>query len=54
MKDVHRGRSIAHHHFDLVAKYLTDSFLAAGAPEEITQTVIGAVAPLSGDIVSAG
>jgi hemoglobin len=31
MKDVHRGRGIAQHHFDLVAKYLTDSLLAAGS-----------------------
>jgi hemoglobin len=54
MKDVHRGRGIGQHHFDLVAKYLTDSLLAAGVPEETTQTVIGAIAPLSGDIVSAG
>ncbi|MEV6641488.1 group 1 truncated hemoglobin [Amycolatopsis sp. NPDC051371] len=54
MKDVHRGRGIAQHHFDLVAKYLTDSLLAAGVPEETTQTIIGAIAPLSSDIVSAG
>ncbi|MEV7043446.1 group 1 truncated hemoglobin [Amycolatopsis sp. NPDC051061] len=54
MKDVHRGRGIAAHHFDLVAKYLTDSLLAAGVPEETTQAIIGAIAPLSSDIVSAG
>ncbi|MEV6625979.1 group 1 truncated hemoglobin [Amycolatopsis sp. NPDC051106] len=52
MKDVHRGRGIERHHFDLVAKYLADSLLAAGVPEETTQTIIGAVAPLSADIVS--
>ena len=52
MKDVHRGRGIAQHHFDLVAKYLADSLLAAGVPEETTHTIIGAVAPLSADIVS--
>ncbi|MGW3966528.1 group I truncated hemoglobin [Amycolatopsis sp. NPDC005003] len=52
MKDVHRGRGIAQHHFDLVAKYLTDSLLAAGVPEETTHDIIGAVAPLSPDIVS--
>jgi hemoglobin len=52
MKDVHRGRGIDQHHFDLVAKYLTDSLLAAGVPQETTETIIGAVAPLSADIVS--
>ena len=52
MKDVHRGRGIAQHHFDLVAKYLTDALLAAGVPGETTQAIIGAVAPLSADIVS--
>jgi len=52
MKDVHRGRGIDQHHFDLVAKYLTDSLLAAGVPQETTESIIGAVAPLSADIVS--
>jgi hemoglobin len=52
MKDVHRGRGIGQHHFDLVAKYLTDSLLAAGVPQETTETIIGAIAPLSADIVS--
>ncbi|WP_410567558.1 group I truncated hemoglobin [Amycolatopsis sp. cmx-4-61] len=52
MKDVHRGRGIAQHHFDLVAKYLTDSLLSAGVPEETTETIIGAIAPLSEDIVA--
>ncbi|MEV4143780.1 group 1 truncated hemoglobin [Amycolatopsis sp. NPDC049691] len=52
MKEVHRGRGIAQHHFDLVAKYLTDSLLAAGVPEETTETIIGAIAPLSEDIVT--
>lgn len=52
MAEVHRGRGIAQHHFDLVAKYLSDSLLAAGVPEETTATIIGAIAPLSADIVS--
>jgi hemoglobin len=52
MKEVHRGRGIARHHFDLVAKYLTESLLAAGVPKETAQTVIGAIAPLSPDIVT--
>ena len=52
MKDVHRGRGIARHHFDLVAKYLTDSLLAAGVPAETTEAIIGAIAPLSEEIVT--
>ncbi|MBE1495670.1 hemoglobin [Amycolatopsis lexingtonensis] len=52
MKDVHLGRGIEQHHFDLVAKYLTDALLAAGVPQETTETIIGAIAPLSADIVS--
>lgn len=52
MKDVHRGRGIGRHHFELVAKYLTDSLLAAGVPEATAETIIGAIAPLSADIVS--
>jgi len=52
MKEVHRGRGIEQHHFDLVAKHLTEALLAAGAPEDTTNAIIGAIAPLSGEIVS--
>ena len=52
MKDVHRSRGILQYHFDLVAKYFTDSLLVAGVPEETAETVIGAMAPLSADIIS--
>ncbi|NKQ54829.1 group 1 truncated hemoglobin [Amycolatopsis sp. K13G38] len=52
MKDVHRGRGIEQHHFDLVAKHLTEALLAAGVPQELVDTIIGAIAPLSGDIVA--
>ena len=52
MADVHRGRGIAQHHFDLVAKYLMDSLLAAGVPEETTEAIIGAIAPLSEEVVT--
>ena len=52
MKDAHRGRGIAQQHFDLVAKYLIESLLAAGVPQEIVDTIIGAVAPLAPEIVS--
>jgi hemoglobin len=52
MKDVHRGRGVAQHHFDLVAKYLVDALLAAGVPAETTEVIIGAIAPLSEEIVT--
>ncbi|MFI5587317.1 group 1 truncated hemoglobin [Amycolatopsis sp. NPDC051758] len=54
MKDVHRGRGITAHHFELVAKYLSDALLAAGVPAETTEAIIGAVGPLSADIVAPG
>lgn len=52
MKQVHQGRGIGQRHFDLVAKYLSESLLAAGVPSETVDEIIGAVAPLSDDIVS--
>lgn len=52
MKDVHRGRGIEQHHFDLVAKHLTESLQAAGVPQALVDSIIGAIAPLSDDIVS--
>lgn len=52
MKDVHRGRGINQHHFDLVAGHLTDALKAAGVPDETTDTIIGTIAPLADDIVS--
>jgi len=52
MKDAHRGRGIGQVHFNLVATYLTESLSAAGVPDDIVQTIIGTIAPLSADIVS--
>jgi hemoglobin len=52
MKDVHRGRGIGQHHFDLVAGHLTAALTAAGVPAETVDTIIGTIAPLAGDIVS--
>lgn len=52
MKDAHRGRGIGQVHFDLVAKYLTESLVAAGVPAGTVDTIIAAVAPLAGDIVT--
>lgn len=52
MQEVHRGRGIEQHHFDLVAKHLTEALQAAGVPQDKVDTIIGAIAPLSEDIVS--
>lgn len=54
MKEVHRGRGIGQHHFDLVAKHLIDALTAAGVPQPTVDTIIGAIAPLADDIVSSG
>ncbi|MTD57482.1 group I truncated hemoglobin [Amycolatopsis pithecellobii] len=54
MKDVHRGRGISRHHFDLVAKHLVEALSEAGVPQGTIDTIIGAIAPLADDIVSAG
>lgn len=52
MKQVHQGRGITMHHFDLVAGHLTDSLTAAGVDEETVARIIAAVAPLADDITS--
>ncbi|MQY25516.1 group I truncated hemoglobin [Nocardia aurantia] len=54
MKQVHQGRGITLHHFGLVAGHLSDTLTAAGVPPEIVEQIIGAVAPLSGEIASGG
>ena len=52
MKQVHRGRGITMHHFNLVAGHLTDSLLAAGVPEPTIAEILGAISPLAADIAS--
>lgn len=52
MRQVHQGRGITMHHFELVAGHLTESLPAAGAPEEIVEQIIGAIAPLAADIAT--
>ncbi|MGV0849443.1 group I truncated hemoglobin [Mycolicibacterium phlei] len=52
MRQVHQGRGITMHHFNLVAGHLTDSLIAAGVPGEIVEQILAAVAPLSADIAS--
>ncbi|HEX3780586.1 MAG TPA: group 1 truncated hemoglobin [Pseudonocardiaceae bacterium] len=53
MREAHRGRGIAIEHFTLVAGYLSDALAAAGVPDELIGQIIGAIAPLAEDIVSA-
>lgn len=52
MADAHAGRGNEREHFAAVAGHLTESLLAAGVPQEITEQIIGTVATLEGDIVS--
>jgi hemoglobin len=52
MKQVHQGRGITMHHFNLVARHLTDSLFAAGVPSETVGEILGVIAPLADDIVS--
>jgi hemoglobin len=53
MRQVHQGRGITMHHFNLVAGHLTDSLIAAGVPDDIVGQIIGAIAPLADDIATA-
>lgn len=52
LKQVHQGRGITMHHFNLVAGHLTDSLRAAGVPSETITDILGVIAPLADDIVS--
>lgn len=52
MRQVHQGRGITMHHFNLVAGHLSDSLTAAGVPGEIVEQILAAVAPLSADIAT--
>jgi hemoglobin len=52
MRQVHQGRGITMHHFNLVAGHLRESLSAAEVPGEIIEQIIAAIAPLADDIVS--
>jgi hemoglobin len=52
MRQVHQGRGITMYHFELVAGHRTESLSAAGAPDEIVEQIIGAIAPLAADIAT--
>ena len=52
LRQVHEGRGITMHHFAIVAAHLADSLCAAGLhPDTITE-ILGAVAPLAGEVAS--
>jgi hemoglobin len=53
MRQAHQGRGITAHHFDLVAGHLTESLAAAGVPAGTVEQIIGAIAPLADEIVTA-
>jgi hemoglobin len=53
MKQVHQGRGITMHHFNLVAGHLAGALSAAGVPSETVTAIIGAIAPLAPEIASA-
>jgi hemoglobin len=52
MRQVHQGRGITAHHFDLLARHLTESLAAAGVPAGTVEQIIGAIAPLADEIVT--
>jgi len=52
LRQVHEGRGITMHHFAIVAAHLADSLCAAGLhPDTITE-ILGAIAPLAGEVAS--
>ncbi|ABK70858.1 group I truncated hemoglobin [Mycolicibacterium smegmatis] len=53
MRQVHQGRGITMHHFDLVAGHLGDALSAAGMPGATTSQIIAAIAPLAPEIATA-
>lgn len=52
MKQVHQGRGITMHHFNLVAGHLQDSLSAAGVPEATIAEILSAISSLAADIAS--
>lgn len=53
MKKAHEGMKITAKHFDLVAGHLVGALKHAGVAQDDINQVVGAVAPLKGDVVSA-
>jgi hemoglobin len=54
MKQVHQGRGITMHHFDLVAEHLVAALDDAGVPPYTVAQIIAAIAPLGPEIASGG
>ncbi|HWG02270.1 MAG TPA: group 1 truncated hemoglobin [Trebonia sp.] len=54
MRDVHVGRGISQADFDKVAHHLSGALADAGVDDETVTRIIGAIAPLSDDIVARG
>jgi hemoglobin len=52
MKQVHQGRGISMHHFNLVAGHLGAALAAAGVPAETVTEILCAIASLAPDIAS--
>ncbi|MBX8690291.1 group 1 truncated hemoglobin [Mycobacterium sp. 20091114027_K0903767] len=53
MRQIHQGRGITMHHFNLVAGHLGDSLAEAGVPEILVGQIIAAIAPLADEIATA-
>ncbi|KUI02771.1 hemin receptor [Mycolicibacterium acapulense] len=53
MRQVHQGRGITVHHFNLVAGHLAASLADAGVTAETAAQILEAIAPLSAEIASA-
>ena len=54
MRDAHTGRGIAQGDFDKVALHLAESLHTAGVGGELVGQILGAIAPLAPEIISAG
>lgn len=52
MKQVHQGRGITMHHFNLVAGHLADALAAAGVSPMTVTEILSVVAPLAPEIAS--
>ena len=52
MRQVHQGRGITVHHFNLVAGHLTASLRKAGVPQETPEQILATIAPLAGEIAT--
>lgn len=52
MRQVHQGRGITMHHFNLVAGHLSAALAAAGVNAETVTEIIGAIAPLAPEIAT--